>query len=336
MIPTLAAIALAVTTFLPLNDLGPAPYHWGYYGGLWEDGLNTAPSEHLNAGLAASARIVPRNSAGVPDPSGRIGVLLVGGPLVGQVACGAGWEQDCDAGTFLDRLRNDKRIRNSSVRFINGASNSPDPSIWQLPSSQEYERIRATRLAPAGISENQVQAAWILLSNPQPFEPLPIPSADAYTMKIYLSSALRAMKKRYPNLAVTYISSSPYRGYSAAGEPYGFEDGLTVRWTVVGQVETMRVASIGPHWDTRLGSLNYEKGHVPWVSWGPYLWADGTNPRSDGLVWERQDFATDGERLTRSGIEKVSSRLLEFLLHEPTARNWLDVDPESRQRAVRR
>ena len=330
----LTTLVLAATTLVPLSDLGPEPYHWGYYGGLWENGLNTLPPEHAVAGLAAATTIVPRNANGAPDPNGRVGVLLVGGPLVGQVACGGGWEDECDPDSFLARAKIDVRIRSSNVRFINGSSTTSDPRVWQSPGSPEYERIRSTRLAASSLSEKQVQAAWILLNNPAPFEPLPVPSADAYQMKIYLSSALRAMKKRYPNLAVTYVSSSVYRGYSAAGEPYGYEDGLTVRWTVVGQVETMRVAKIGPHWDTRLGSLNYETGAVPWLSWGPYLWADGANPRSDGLTWERQDFRSDGETLTRSGVAKISSRLLEFLVHEPTAKNWLDVAPVASRRRV--
>ena len=36
-------LAAALATLIPLNDLGPAPYDYGYIGGLWDDGTNTMP-----------------------------------------------------------------------------------------------------------------------------------------------------------------------------------------------------------------------------------------------------------------------------------------------------
>jgi hypothetical protein len=35
--------------------------------------------------------------------------------------------------------------------------------------------------------------------------------------------------------------------------------------------------------DSYGGELNYNV--APWVDWGPYMWASGDAPRSDGLVW---------------------------------------------------
>jgi len=57
--------------------------------------------------------------------------------------------------------------------------------------------------------------------------------------------------------------------------------------------------------------------------WGPYLWADGLNPRkSDGLVWKREDFARDGTHPSQSGREKVAQMLLDFLKTSPFAKPW--------------
>jgi hypothetical protein len=62
---------------------------------------------------------------------------------------------------------------------------------------------------------------------------------------------------------------------------------------------------------------------VPLLLWGPYLWADGTNPRkSDGLVWERQDLAADGTHPSQSGRRKVAEMLLKFFEGDPLARTW--------------
>src|SRR5260370_14335337 len=127
-----------------------------------------------------------------------------------------------------------------------------------------------------------------------PSIPLPRQAADSYRLKGYIAQALRAMKARYPNLRVAYLSSRVYGGYATRSwnpEPFAYESALSVRWVVVGQVNEVRGQE--PYWDTRISDIDYNHGIAPWVSWGPYLWADGTNPRSDGLTWQRDDFQAD-------------------------------------------
>ena len=63
----LAAAALILAqTVTPLNDLGPAPYGWGYFGGLYEDGSNTIPADHLAGGLRRAAQRRPADAVGQP------------------------------------------------------------------------------------------------------------------------------------------------------------------------------------------------------------------------------------------------------------------------------
>ena len=38
-----------------------------------------------------------------------------------------------------------------------------------------------------------------------------------------------------------------------------------------------------PSPDPNSGDVDYN--HAPWFDWGPYLWASGDTPRSDGFVW---------------------------------------------------
>ena len=45
-----AILTASVFGLIPFNDLGPAPYAYGYFGGLYEDGSNTIPADHLAAG----------------------------------------------------------------------------------------------------------------------------------------------------------------------------------------------------------------------------------------------------------------------------------------------
>ena len=67
-------------------------------------------------------------------------------------------------------------------------------------------------------------------------------------------------------------------------EPYAYESGFAVKWMVANQIAG--------------DSLNFDPGQgpveAPWLSWGPYLWADGMEPRSDGLAWPCEYFQSDG------------------------------------------
>ncbi len=74
-------------------------------------------------------------------------------------------------------------------------------------------------------------------------------------------------------------------------------------------------------------TLNYDVGQgavvAPWLAWGPYLWADGLNPREgDGLTWECADFSTDGTHPATGARVKVSNMLLEFFRTDGTAQPW--------------
>ncbi|PYQ52210.1 MAG: hypothetical protein DMF59_05435 [Acidobacteria bacterium] len=155
-------------------------------------------------------------------------------------------------------------------------------------------------------------------------------------MVTQLGNILRAMKVRYPNLRIVYISSRIYAGYATSAlnpEPYAYETAFAVKWTVQAQIDQMRSGKIDP----RAGDLN-SNGVAPWIAWGPYLWADGMNPRSDGLTWSRGDVeASDGTHPSQSGEQKVGALLLAFLKQEPTAKPWfLAAEAPPRRRAIRR
>lgn len=63
---------------------------------------------------------------------------------------------------------------------------------------------------------------------------------------------------------------------------------------------------------------------APWMAWGPYLWADGMTPRSDGLTYACSDFnSSDGTHPAPGGAQnKVAQLLLDFFKSDSTAKPW--------------
>jgi PKD repeat protein len=74
------------------------------------------------------------------------------------------------------------------------------------------------------------------------------------------------------------------------------------------------------------GNLNYDASRgtivVPWLAWGPYLWADGTNPRSDGFTWPCSDLQADFTHPSPDGRNKVGTELLAFFKTDATSVPW--------------
>jgi hypothetical protein len=307
---------------VPLTDLGNRPYDFGYFGGLYENGSNVIPADHLAAGLRRAAMIVPRDANGEPAPDGKIVFLGAGFGETERIMCGA--LPTCDGASLMSMAQLDPRVNHQSLVIVNAASEGAAASAWVAPpwGTASYERIRDRLLAPAGVTEAQVQAAWVQMMTENPDTPLPPPYSDTYRLKGSIAAVLRELKTHYPNLQVAYVSSRVYGGYATSKwnpEPFAYESGLSVRWNVMGQINETRDGFL---WDTRIATLNYEKGIAPWIAWGPYLWANGATPRADGLTWMRDDFEADGESLTPKGALKAARLLLDSLLAEPTARNW--------------
>jgi hypothetical protein len=147
-------------------------------------------------------------------------------------------------------------------------------------------------------------------------EILPFP-ADAEAYRDQLAVVVRNAMDLYPNLQVAYLSSREYGGYNTSGrpspEPLAYENGFGVKWLIGDQIAGDM--SLNP--DARRGSVE-----APWLAWGPYLWADGLNPRRDGLVWECGDFRSDGTHPSSDGAAKVATSLIDFFTETQTAAPW--------------
>jgi hypothetical protein len=308
------------TVKIPLTDLLTKTYY-SILGGIYPEGSNQPPADHDSAARARTNSIKPLDVNGDESPFGKYVLISIGGSNTTQAWCSAASSPPCGAWTFMGKAAADPSINHYTMVIVNGAADSLDVTAWTSAASPAYERIKIARLAPLGLSENQVQAAWIDLADPKPTASLPADSADAYTLLANLGQVMRAMRVRYPNLRLVFLSSRVYGGYAtveSSGEPYAYETGFSVKWLIDSQIREMRGQQNNP----RAGTLDYTKKMSPLILWGPYMWANGLVPRSDGLIWDRADFEQDGLRPSQNGEAKTAGLLLEFFKTSPYTRCW--------------
>ena len=121
----------------------------------------------------------------------------------------------------------------------------------------------------------------------------------------------------FPNLKMAYMSSRT-RAYSfdpstTDPEPYVYGSGFAVRNIVMGQIN----GDANLNYDGQKGTIN-----APWISWGPYLWANG-EPRNDGFVWNCEDTKSDFMHPSNDlGSPKVAQMLFDFFTNDETSTPW--------------
>lgn len=307
-------------TRVALTDLGTGTY-LGFPGGLYPGGLNTPPSDHQNAGIAHRNSIRPLDINGNPAANGKYVLISIGMSNTTQEWCSQGSGLPCDSWTLMGRAATDAAVNKTTLVLVNGAAGGQDAEAWTSAGSSNYDRVRDTRLVPFGLSEKQVQVAWIKQANASPNSSLPASGADAFILEQNLGRIVRAMKVRYPNLQQVFFTSRIYAGYATSAlnpEPYAYESGFSVKWLIEAQITQSRSGTQ----DSRAGDLSYAGSTAPWLAWGPYLWANGTTARSDGLTWVPSDFSSDGTHPSQSGESKVAAALLDFFKTSTFTKCW--------------
>jgi hypothetical protein len=299
--PARAANCAGDTTGLTaLTDLG-AGFYKGFRGGLYPGGTNARPASHDQSGIAIAQSIAPLDTLGAPDPAhGRIVLISIGMSNATQ----------------------------EFQAFVPKAMAAPDrrPELSVIDCAvggQSADRIRdataaywdsvATRLRGHGSSPAQAQIAWLKEADASPTGGFP---AATDTLRENLAAVVRVLKLRCPNLKLVFLTSRIYAGYATTAlnpEPYAYESGFAVKWLVQEQM-------------AGVDSLNFDaaRGPVvaPWLAWGPYLWADGTRGRADGLVWPCDWFASDGTHPAAPARDAVADSLLRFFRADPAATPW--------------
>lgn len=314
-------------SLVPLTDMGASTY-FGFPGGLYPAG-NVMPQAHADAGQAFAATIEPLDINGNPSTDGKYVLLAIGHSNTMLIFCNTEPLQPCPSFTFAGQAIAEPDVDKTNLAIVRGAGARAE--FWVSPNPTCcYDHIRDVVLGPLGLSEQQVQVVWAELHTRAPTITLPHPDAQAYHLVGRLGSIMRAFRSRYPNLRLVFLSSGVYLGHRVTPtpdlditrhnrEPLEYETGFAMKWLIQAQIDQM--ASGGTIVDGRAGDLNYNTA-VPWIGWGPYLWADGVNPRSDGLSWSRGNYNSDALHLNPEGRERAASLLLTFFKTSPQARCW--------------
>lgn len=262
---------------LPFPDLGTG-YYMGFQGGLFPGGSANDPNPHQQNGKNISKAIKPLNSLGLVDyVNGE--VTLVGiGPSLASDAYNEWKETQNDLG-----WPGTNHCLNVKGNFIGGKS-----VVDMLDIDGPYWASFLTGLASKNIQPGQVQVAWMLLMS----------STDTMDVNFYVDTVseqyiqiLHNLMTICPNLQEVFISGTHYTGYTAPEhkrynyiiEPYGYWSNLVVKNVITLQINN----------DPRLVYSGLGK-NAPFITWGPYFWADGVTPRgTDGLSWPCDNFRDD-------------------------------------------
>ncbi len=297
-------VAGTSTPMIAINDLGTGTY-LGSEGGLYPNGSNVMPPSHEADGIALAQGIQPLNAAGNPDPNGSYGILSIG-----ESATAHTWSQ------FMNDADADPS-KNTHLVITRGAQPKTGAVHFANINDGAWNTIIDFYLPQAGLTPNQVVAAWVLSVNGYPTGVFP---ADMSQLKSEYEDIARNLHTLFPNIKLAYFTSKFYDGYANGlpkpifPEPYAYEDGFAVKWAIQDQINGV-------------GNLNYNPalGPVvaPWMAWAAYDWTNGLIARSDGLTWSCQDVRDDGVHPSAPiGQEKEANILMNFFKADETTTPW--------------
>jgi hypothetical protein len=299
-------IARTVTPITPLNDLGTGTY-LGAQGGLYPNGTNLRPASFDAAGVAIAQSIQPLDGNGNPDPNGKYAIISIG--------------ESNTSDTYRQFMAdaNADPSKNSHLVIVRGAQPRAGAAKFADLNNPVWNSIFQYYLPQAGVTSNQVVAAWVesvdRISGKQPAFP-----QDMTALQSEYESIARNLHSKFPNIKLVYYTSKFYDGYATGlkdsiyPEPFGFESGFAVKWAIADQIN----GNANLNWDANIGPVM-----APWMSWAAYEWANGLNARSDGLTWSCQDVTSDGVHPSpMHGREKDANILLNFFKTDTTTIPW--------------
>ncbi len=292
------------TPIVALTDLGTGTYQ-GEEGGLYPNGSNVRPEPHDSDGIAFADAIQPLDSNGNPSPTGKYVLLAIGESTAQN-----------EFNRFLP-IANADPAKNASLVIVNGAQGGATPNQLVTSSSYYWSTIVNNYLPQNNVTSEQVVAVWIEDSDAISSGSFP---TDMTSMQAEYETLMQDLLVKFPNVKLVYWSSRVYAGYSNGvgkpdnPEPYAYEAGFATKNAIGDQINGA-------------ANLNYNPANgpvlAPWMAWGPYYWSNGMLGREDGLVWDCEDFSSDGTHPSSTfGQLKVATELLNFLKTDDTTTPW--------------
>lgn len=197
------------------------------------------------------------------------------------------------------QMANAHTQKHPNLTIINGAQTGQDSATIANPDADYWNGVDR-KLTQIRLGPEDVRIVWLKEAHARPDLTFP---EDARQLQSELDAIITILNDRYPNLEIIYLSSRIYGGYATNDlnpEPFAYQGGFAVKWLI----------------EEKMSDPQYTG---PALLWGPYMWADGLHPRSDGLTWECADFRNDMTHPSEQGKEKVANLLLDFFTTDSTA-----------------
>lgn len=303
------------TGMIPLTDLGTG-FYLDYEGGLYKDGLNVPTATHISKGTKFANNLKKRDENGnIDEANGTIMMIGMGASVASDAFNTFRDTMDAQGWPGVNPCLEVKSV------FIGGK----DMGDILDPEEYYWERFQ-DRLDEKFIHPNQVQVVWMLMQSDA--TTMDVESYVTYVIGQY-KLILADMLDEMPNLRMVYLTGMHYTGYAhesherydAIVEPKGYWGNLAIR-------ELINMQMDGDP------DLDFEGADrvVPYITWGPYFWADGSNARADGLTWECEEFRNDstggGFHLKLESQYKEADMLQDFFTTDTIAEIFFNDGPK--------
>lgn len=272
-----------------LRSMVDVQNYQGKAGGLYDNNTNKIPQDFITQGIGKTKNFVPLNIKGNPDrKSGKVVFAMIGSTYNSQ---------ENEAGMELLGRNMTQIVDKFQTVLIDNQENS----LKKLTVSTILWEGFGSQLSEKGLSNLQVRVLALDILDPVFLQSENMTSEQ---LKDFLIKIIELAQVQYPNLGIIYLHTPLFHGYLDADlEPYTYELAFDIRDLVIGQ--------------------KLDNGE-PLLLWGPYMWVNVDEIRSDGFSLVIGDYVNDGRTFSQSGIEKYQKFFVDYYTDQIQFFGWLD------------